>query len=348
MKYLKKSLALLMATILLLSMAACSATPAPTLKPESSSSEASGVIELTDQIGRKLTLKEPAKSIVSCYYITTYATIALGISDRVVGLEKKADTRPIYHMAAPELLTKKQVGSMKEFNVEATAALKPDLVLMPAKLADHADTLTSLGIQVLVVKPESQKQMEDMLTLIAKACGVEDRAKALLTYYDTQIAKMKELTKDAKKPTVYMGGNSSFMTTATGDMYQSDIIGLAGGKNVAADVKGDRWAKVSYEAILAYDPQVILIPCNADYTAEDILNDQNLAGVTAVKNKAVFQMPKKIEEWDSPVPSGVLGIMWITSVLHEDLYPFETFQKDAADYYKSFYGFDIDRKLITK
>ena len=34
------------------------------------------------------------------------------IRDRVVGLEKKADTRPIYAMAAPELLEKEQVLSL--------------------------------------------------------------------------------------------------------------------------------------------------------------------------------------------------------------------------------------------
>ena len=60
--------------------------------------------------------------------------IALGAEDRVVGLEKKADTRPIYQMAAPELLEKPQVGTMKELDVEATAALEPELVIMPQAL----------------------------------------------------------------------------------------------------------------------------------------------------------------------------------------------------------------------
>ena len=51
-----------------------------------------------------------------------------------MGLEKKADTRPIYQMAAPELLEKPQVGTMKELDVEATAALEPELVIMPQAL----------------------------------------------------------------------------------------------------------------------------------------------------------------------------------------------------------------------
>ena len=51
-------------------------------------------IELIDQAGRTVTLEQPAQKIVSCYYITTYATLSLGISDRLVGIEKKANSRP--------------------------------------------------------------------------------------------------------------------------------------------------------------------------------------------------------------------------------------------------------------
>ena len=49
----------------------------------------------------EVTLEGPAQTLVSCYYITTYATIALGVDDRVVGLENKPESRPIYQMAAP-------------------------------------------------------------------------------------------------------------------------------------------------------------------------------------------------------------------------------------------------------
>ena len=49
-------------------------------------------------------------------------------------------------------------------------------------------------------------------------------------------------------------------------------------------------------------PQVILIPSGADYTAQDILDDPQLAAVPAVQSGAVYEMPGGIEEWDSPFP----------------------------------------------
>ena len=330
--------AILLAFAIALSLAACRSAPAET-------AEESAAITLTDQADRTVTLDAPAESLVSCYYITTYAAIALGVSDRVVGLEKKAETRPIYSLAAPYLLEKEQVGTMKECSVEAIAALSPDLVLMPEKLLDYADTLTELGIPVLVVAPEDMESMEEMLSLIAAACGVEDRAGQLSAYYDAKLAEIEQRTADGDRPSVYLAGNSSYLEAAPDGMYQGNLIRLAGGENAASGLEGDYWVDVSYESLLAMAPEVFLIPAGADYTAEDVKNDPQLAGLPAVRNDAVYAMPTGFEEWDSPVPSGILGALWMTSILHPESYSQEDFAADAEDFYGTFYGVSLDIEL---
>ena len=82
--------------------------------------------------------------------------------------------------------------------------------------------------------------------------------------------------------------------------------------------------------------------------AYDVLSDPQLADVDAVKNQQVYEMPSSFEAWDSPVPSAMLGSLWMASVLHEDAYSFDQFKDDAADFYKTFYGVDIDRDLLTR
>ena len=353
----KRIAALALALSLALGCAACSGGAGSSASgsvsasggaPAESASQAEGQIVLTDQAGREVVLEEPAQSIVSCYYISTYAAIALGAEDRVVGLEKKADTRPIYQMAAPELLEKPQVGTMKELDVEATAALETELVIMPQALADYAGTLTQLGIPVLVVNPESHEALVEMLQLMGTALGLEDRAEALASYYQEQLDRMAELTQDAGAPVVYMGSNSSFLATAPASMYQSTLIRQAGGVNAGDSLEGDYWTEVSYEDVLAMAPQVIVLPARAEYTVQDVVEDPQLSALPAVQDGAVYQMPGGIEEWDSPVPSGILGTMWMTSVLHPDVYPFEEFVADAQDFYQTFYGFSVDASLITK
>ena len=303
-------------------------------------------LTLTDQCGRTVELDGYAETVVSCYYVSSYAMMALGLSDRLVGIENKAASRPIYSMSAPHFLELPAVGTMKECNVELIASLDPDLVIMPKKLAQSAETLTELGLDVLLVAPEDHEALCDMISLIGAACGVQERAQQLISYYDSKTTVLSSLTAQANKPTVYMGGNSSYLTAAPAGMYQSSLIELAGGVNAAAALEGDYWTEVSYETILAYNPEVIIIPSGADYTAEDIRNDAQLSALTAVKNGAIYTMPSGIEEWDSPIPSGILGAMWLTSVLHPDLYTADTFAADATHFYETFYGFTPDPALL--
>lgn len=349
---------LALALTLALGCAGCAAAPAsgsgsasasaPASQPASEPASAAEGLTLTDQAGRTVELAAPAGTVVSGYYISTYAVLALGKADAIVGLEKKADTRSLYQMAAPELIEKPGVGTMKEMDVEAVAALEPDLVILPAALTDYADTLAELGIPALVVAPESHEALVEMIGLLGKALGAEDAAAALTGYYDEQLERMATLTEGAEKPAVYMASNSSYMSCAPAGMYQNYLVETAGGVNAAASLEGDYWTEVSYEDILAMAPEVIVVPSGAEYTAADVLADSQLAGVPAVENGAVYQMPAGLEEWDSPIPSGILGCLWLTSVLHPEAYPFEEFVADAADFYQTFYGFAVDESLITK
>lgn len=342
---LKRALSLVLSLSLMFSLAACAKG---TDGSSGASQDENAPIELVDQAGREIRLEEPAETLVSSYYITTYAAVALGLEDRVIGLEKKADKRPIYKLAAPELLDKPNVGSMKEFNLEAAAALEPDLILMPIKLLDKAETLTELGLTVLVVDPEDQDRLEEMLTLIATACGVKENAEKLIAYYDQQEERLDKLTDGREEPSVYLCGNSDYLTVATDEMYQSHLIDMAGGKNAASEVEGDYWTQVSYESILAMDPDYIILPAGASYGVDAVKGDEQFKDVTAVKNGRVYQMPTGIEEWDSPIPSGMLGAMWMASLLHSDVYSFEEFVADAQAFYKEFYGFELDAALVTR
>lgn len=357
MHLLKRMGALALAAALCLNLAACgaasssaalsAAASSQAVASSAAASEAAG-ITLTDQAGRTVTLEQPAESIVSCYYISTYATIALGLKDKIVGLENKADTRALYALAAPELPQLTQVGTLKELNVEAVAALEPDLVIMPQKLIDNAQTLEDLGITVMIVNPETQEGLETMLTLIGEACGASDQAQALIDYNHTQLERAAEMTADLEKPSVCLLGNSSYLSVAPAAMYQNDLIEQAGGVNAAASIEEDYWADVSYETLLALAPEVLVIPSAASYTAEDVMNDPQLADLPAVQNGAVYTMPQGLDEWDSPTPSGILGVLWLTSVLHPEAYPFEEFTADAQAFYQTFYGFTPDSILITK
>ena len=126
-------------------------------------------------------------------------------------------------------------------------------------------------------------------------------------------------------------------------MYQSDMIRLAGGVNVAAQITDPYWVEISYEQLLAWDPEYIVLASDASYTVEDVLADPNLAACKAVVNKRVVQLPNKAEAWDSPVPSSILGALWLANILHSELLTDTNCTEIRDEYYETFYQFTYSK-----
>ena len=158
MKRINKWLAMLLAVVMVLSFAACGQEPAPAPQPEPTT-DVTYPVTVKDMAGREVTLEKQPERIVSGYYISSSACIALGLTDKMVGIEDKSAKRPIYKLAAPALIDLPNVGSAKAFDLEACIATEPDLVILPMKQKDTAQTLQEMGIATLLVLPESHEQL---------------------------------------------------------------------------------------------------------------------------------------------------------------------------------------------
>lgn len=349
----KKLISLLLVLAMLLGLASCGQAGKPedtTLAAtEAAVSETTAApshypITVTDHAGREVVIEEEPQRLVSCYYITSSLLMALGLEDRMVGIEDNPDYRPIYGLSAPGLLELPWVGTAKTLDAEACAALNPDLVILPLRLNDSAEILESLDIDVLLVNPESQVLLTEMIRMVAAAANTEETGEALIAFLETQEKYLTQMLTGVETPTVYLAGNSSLLSTAGNAMYQSDMIRLAGGQNVAAEIPDSYWAEIDYEQLLVWDPEYIILASSAKYTAQDVLQDPNLAACSAVINGNVYQIPCDAESWDSPVPSSILGALWLANILH----PQQLTDSDCAaimdEYYETFYNFTYSEK----
>ncbi|MBQ8238363.1 MAG: ABC transporter substrate-binding protein [Oscillospiraceae bacterium] len=366
----RKLISLLLALMLVFSLAACGTSgESETQTPTEGQTEAqtdnnteavtdpAGVsypVTVTDMAGREVTIESEPKSIVSGYYISSSACIALGLEDKMVGIEAKADKRPIYADAAPQLMELPNVGTAKEFDLETCLSTEPDLVILPMKQKDTAAALEELGVPALLVMPESHEQIIEMFTLIGTATNSMEAAQELIAYYEAELAEVEALVAGVSDaPVVYITGTSSYLTTAPGQMYQSTLITAAGGNAAGADIEGSSWTEISYEQLLAMNPDIIVVPTNSfangapDFTVEGLLADAQLSEVTAIKNGAVYQMTIGFEAWDSPAPSGILGVKWMLKTIHPDLYSQEAFAADVQEFYETFYGFSVDANELA-
>lgn len=304
-------------------------------------------ITITDQIGREVVIEKPAERIVSSYYISSAIIIALGKAESLVGIEMKADTRELYHLAASHLIDLPAVGSGKGINIEETANLQPDLVILPKKLQDAVEQLEALNIPVLVVDPETIENYNVCVDLLGKAVGAQERAEELLSYYEEKKQEIASLLEGAEtRPTIYLSSGSSFLSTCTSKMYQNDLIEMAGGISVSNSLTDGYWAEISKEQLLTWNPEYIFPVSYAQYSIEDIINDADLAELSAIKEKKVYLFPSAIEPWDYPTPSSILGLLWLTHTLHPDIYTKEVYINEAKEFYQHFFNIEVEEEAL--
>lgn len=303
-------------------------------------------ITVTDQIGRKVTI-EKCDRIVSAYYISSSLLIALGAKDSVVGIEMKADTREIYKKAAPEFLKLPAIGSGKGVNVEEIAALNPDIVILPLKLKDTVLQFEKLDIPVLVIDPETMNNFINCIDLLANITGQNERGQELIQYYNDSMKTISDKTKNiSEKPKVYLSAGADYLNTCTSKMYQNDLISIAGGDNVSKNLEDGYWQTISAEQLLQWNPEYMFMVGYAQYTKEQIMVDTRLTQLDAIVNDKVFVFPSKLEPWDYPTPSSVLGIFWLTNKLHPDLYSKDEYVNEAKEFYNKYYNIDVSEEEL--
>lgn len=297
--------------------------------------------EVTDQLGRQVSIPKDVKRIASPYSIANSLVIALGAKDKIVGIEMNGEKNVIYQKADPGLTQLPGIGSGRTLNLEECVKLKPDLVILPSRMQEEVEKLEQQNIAVIAINPEDLDSLQETIMLVGKAIGAEAKANDLVSFYEEKINMVKDITKNiSSSPGVYLAGKEP-LATCTKEMYQHFLINLAGGTNVAQEIEQGFWANVSQEQVMKWQPDVIFIVQYAGYGPEELLQDIKWQAVPAVQNNRVYLFPSKIEPWDYPTPAAVLGILWATHTLHPELYDRSSLENDVVSFYEKFYGFKM-------
>lgn len=297
-------------------------------------------IKVKDHLDRVVEFDKKAERIVTGYFIASSMVIALDLKDNMVGIEFNADRQKVYNLIDKKLFTLPSVGSSKGIDLEKLASLKPDLYIVPTRLKSEMKALEDIGINVLAINPENESLWKESIMMIAKATGKEEKAEKLFKFYDEKINMLNKKIKGEKKK-IYFAGNRDFLTTATTKMYQTSLINIAGGENVAKDLTDNYWANISNEQLLSYDPEIIIIPPAASYSKEDIVNNKEYSSLRAIKEGKIYAMPDDYGYWDAPISTTIMGSLWIAKTINPEIYSEKEFNKDLKECYKLYYNIDI-------
>ncbi|WP_052078368.1 ABC transporter substrate-binding protein [Spirochaeta lutea] len=270
--------------------------------------------ELPDAASEVSTPQQSPQRIVSLAPNVTEILFALGIQNRLVGRTDFCD----YPAGVSEIPS---IGGGMDAGVEGILALKPDLVIAPRDyFTASVEKLQDLSIPVLILDTVTELSgVFESISGIAQAAGVPNRGDALVQSMKErlQILQTELETLSSPRPRVYyaVGFGDGGDWTAGGDTYIHQMITLAGGENIAADVSG--WS-YSLEKLLEHDPELVLLP--GSWPAEDAFKvTPGYSSLTAVTEDRLYTINNDLI--DRQGPRSIDGLVMLASIFHPDLSP---------------------------
>ena len=207
---------------------------------------------VVDDAGDSVSVRVPAKRVVSLIPATTELLFAIGAGPSVVGRTEWCNYPP-RAAAVPNL------GAGINPNVEAVLSARPDLVILynSAQHAGAASRVRALGIPAIRLNTDALADVPRIGRLLGRLTGHARGADSVSSVFDTALASATTATGPAPRPKVLLlVWEQPPMTIGRGS-FLSELVERAGGVNLFADVATSS-GPVSIEAVSVRDPDLIL------------------------------------------------------------------------------------------
>lgn len=296
---------------LVVPLAACGG-PSGAEGPGAGAQAAPGFPYTVTNCGVSSTYQAPPERAVTMNQHATEIMLALGLQDRMAGTAYLDDSvLPAYRPAYDKI----KVLAKEYPSKEVLLGADPDFVYGGYASAfdkgqgrdreglAKAGIGSRLSVEYCTEGRVGLEQLKTEITEVARTFGVPERGEALVREEQRRVDAVTARVKDRARPSVFVydSGEASAFTSG-GNGIGNEIVSLAGGANVFADLK-DTFGDVPWEKVIERAPEVVLIYDYGGTTVEAkkqrLLNDPALAEVPAVKNRRFVVLP---------LSSAVLGV----------------------------------------
>ena len=364
----KKLLALLLAAVMVFSLAACGAeTPAPaateapavteapaeTETPANPTEEsAAETVSFTDSTGRAVELPANITKIapsgpVATMILAAFAPEKLVCTGTNIGDDQAAF---LYEGLSDLPMTGQLYGGKATFNLEELLATGAEVII---DLGDFkksiADDLTALqeqtGLPCIFLEADLA-HMADAFRSLGTILGKEERGEELAKLVEETMTMAAEnsakITEDQMVSVLYSSGSDPLGTNAEGSS-QAQVLGIVGAKNaVVVDEVTSKGGgnMINMEQLYNFDPNVVLV---TDAAALEIIESETAwQELRAVKDGKVYTVPTEPYCWLSAPPSMnmILGVWWLGNLLYPEVYDYDMTAK-AQEIYKTFWNYDL-------
>ena len=261
-------------------------------KPTASSADYPVTI---DAVNGEVTLDQQPERIVSLSPSATEILFAIGAGDQVVA----ADEYSTYPQQAPTTEL-----SAYDPNVEAIAGYSPDLVVIANDTNGIVGSLARLDIPTIVnPAPVTIDEGYDGIAGLGLATGHVDETAKVVADMRAEIEKSLDAAPQEGLRVYHELDEKHY--AASSSSFIGSVCDSLGATNIAdaADKQKSGYPQLTEEAIIAADPELIVITDQVSYTADDVASRPGWENVSAVKNGNIVTVDADISSrWGPRLP----------------------------------------------
>ena len=251
-------------------------------------------LEVVDDTGRPVKLKEPAQRIISLSPHATELLFAAGAGEKVVGVVNYSN----YPREAARI---EQLGDSNNLDLERIIGLQPDLVVAwrSGNSSGQVEKLADMGLPVFYSEPRHLKDIPTNLERLGELAGSRDQAHRSALMFRERLRRLSDTYAQRKPVRVFYEIWHQPLMTVTGDHLINRVINLCGGENIFGRLPG-LTSTINLEAVLAADPQAIITANSAQSEPEWLKKWKRWPRLSAVKNEQLYTVPADIIQRQTP------------------------------------------------
>tara|TARA_S200000501_G_scaffold357520_1_gene381267 strand:- start:2299 stop:3201 length:903 start_codon:yes stop_codon:yes gene_type:complete len=242
-------------------------------------------ISEVDDLKREITLRAPAKRIVSLAPNITELLFHIGAGANIVGVDEFSN----YPHEAKSIT---RVNNHSRVNYELILSLQPDLVFAwsSGNGFEIVQRLSELELTVFVIEVTKLSHIPELLKKLGRLTDKTIESKRIAADFQKKLRYLNKSHERKKKvKTFYQIWDDPIMTL-NGEHLVSDVIRICGGVNIFA-TSSPLVPRVNIETIMKFDPEVILSSGTQERLVSWKKTWSRWRNITAVKGGHLYLIP---------------------------------------------------------
>ena len=370
MKSMKKILCMLLAGMMLISVAGCGGNEEAAAQEDPVTAEPTeevveekktGTHVITDHLGIEVEVPYEVNRIAvgNILPLPSVLTVFFDSAEKIVGMSPNsmsAAENGLLGELYPEVLNAETAYmNGTDINLEELMKLEPDVVFYSASQPDQGEQLRNAGFAAVAISVNKWEYnaietLNHWIILLSEIFPDNDKteivAKYSKEYYELVQERVAEITEEERERVFFLFKYTDTNMQTSGSkffgQFWADAIGAI---NVAEEIQMDNQVDANMEQVYAWNPSTIFITNFTAAQPEDLytnaIGNYDWSAIDAVQNEKVYKMPLGMYRSYTPGADTPVTLLWFAKTIYPELFEDIDIIQETKDYYKEVFGLEL-------